>query len=159
MANTITGTVETVSQLIEIPTQSGKSFSKRELTLNCTTYNSQTGEPMENFVKIEFSNDKASLLDSVQPGQRIVVSFTLNGRKYQKRDGTIDYFTSIRGYKIEQPQTRVTTQPGDYKPQQAPPQPVYMQQGYPQQAPQQPYQTYYPNQEPPVYPPQPELPF
>ena len=46
MANTITGTVETVSQLIEIPTQSGKSFSKRELTLNCTTYNSQTGEPM-----------------------------------------------------------------------------------------------------------------
>ena len=154
MANTITGTVETVSQLIEIPTQSGKSFSKRELTLNCTTYNSQTGEPMENFVKIEFSNDKASLLDSVQPGQRIVVSFTLNGRKYQKRDGTIDCFTSIRGYKIEQPQTRVTTQPGDYKPQQAPPQPVYAQ-----QAPQQPYQTYYPNQEPPVYPPQSELPF
>lgn len=154
MANTITGTVETVSQLIEIPTQNGKSFSKRELTLNCTTYNSQTGEPMENYVKVEFNSDKASLLDSVQPGQRIVVSFTLNGRKYQKRDGTIDCFTSIRGYKIEQPQTRVTTQPGEYKPQQAPPQPVY-----PQQAPQQPYPTYYPNQEPPVYPPQPELPF
>lgn len=159
MANTITGTVETVSQLMEIPTQNGKTFSKRELTLNCTTYNSQTGEPMENYVKIEFNSDKASLLDSVQPGQRIVVSFTLNGRKYQKRDGTIDCFTSIRGYKIEQPQTRVTTQPGEYKPQQAPPQPVYTQPGYPQQAPQQPYQTYYPNQEPPAYPPQPELPF
>lgn len=158
MANTITGTVETVSQLIEIPTQNGKTFSKRELTLNCTTYNSQTGEPMENYVKIEFNSDKASLLDSVQPGQRIVVSFTLNGRKYQKRDGTIDCFTSIRGYKIEQPQTRITTQPGEYKPQQAPPQPVYTQ-PYPQQAPQQPYQTYYPNQEPPAYPPQPELPF
>lgn len=158
MANTITGTVETVSQLIEIPTQSGKSFSKRELTLNCTTYNSQTGEPMENYVKIEFNSDKASLLDSVQPGQRIVVSFTLNGRKYQKRDGTIDCFTSIRGYKIEQPRTKVNTQPGEYKPQQAPPQPVYaapQQQSY-----QQPYPTYYPNQqEPPQYPPQSELPF
>lgn len=158
MANTITGTVETVSQLMEIPTQNGKSFSKRELTLNCTTYNSQTGEPMENYVKIEFNSDKASLLDSVQPGQRIVVSFTLNGRKYQKRDGTIDCFTSIRGYKIEEPQKKVKTQPGEYKPQQAPPQPVYPQ-PYPQQAPQQPYPTYYPNQEPPVYPPQPELPF
>lgn len=158
MANTITGTVETVSQLIEIPTQSGKSFSKRELTLNCTTYNSQTGEPMENYVKIEFNSDKASLLDSVQPGQRIVVSFTLNGRKYQKRDGTIDCFTSIRGYKIEEPQKKVKTQPGEYKPQQAPPQPVYaapQQQSY-----QQPYPTYYPNQqEPPQYPPQSELPF
>ena len=143
MANTITGTVETVSQLIEIPTQTGKSFSKRELTLNCTTYNSMTGEPLENYVKIEFNNDKTSLLDNVQPGQRVVVSFTLSGRKYQRRDGVIDCFTSIKGYKIEQPQTRVASQPGEYRQPQAPPQPVY-----PQQAPQQPYPTYYPDQQP-----------
>ena len=158
MANTITGTVESASPLLQIQTQNGKTFEKRELVLNCTVYNSQTGEPMENFVKIEFSGNNVGLLDSVQPGQRIVVSFALNGRKYQKRDGTIDCFTSIRGYKIEQPRTKVNTQPGEYKPQQAPPQPVYAAPQQPSY--QQPYPTYYPNQqEPPQYPPQPELPF
>lgn len=161
MANTITGTVESASPLLQIPTQNGKTFEKRELVLNCTTYNSQTGEPMENFVKIEFTGNNISLLDKVQPGQRIVVSFMLQGRKYQKRDGTMDCFTTIRGYRIEEPQTRVSTQPGEYRPQQAPPKPVYPQatQNHAQQPYQQPYGTYYPNQEPPVFPPQPELPF
>ena len=151
----MTGAVHSVSQVLQVPTQSGKPFEKRELVLNCSTYNSQTGELMENFIKFEFTGDKMVLLNSLQVGQRVVVSFALQGRSYtNKSTGHTDYFTSIRGYKIEQPQTRVTTQPGDYKPQQAPPQPVYAQ-----QAPQQPYQTYYPNQEPPVYPPQSELPF
>ena len=151
----MTGAVHSVSQILQVPTQSGKPFEKRELVLNCSSYNSQTGEPIENYIKFEFTGDKMALLDSLQVGQRIVVSFSLQGRSYtNKSTGHTDYFTSIRGYKIEQPQTRVTTQPGDYKPQQAPPQPVYAQ-----QAPQQPYQTYYPNQEPPVYPPQSELPF
>ena len=156
----MTGAVHSVSQILQVPTQSGKPFEKRELVLNCSSYNSQTGEPIENYIKFEFTGDKMALLDSLQVGQRVVVSFSLQGRSYtNKSTGHTDYFTSIRGYKIEQPQTRVTTQPGEYKPQQAPPQPVYTQPVYPQQAPQQPYQTYYPNQEPPVYPPQSELPF
>lgn len=143
----MTGAVHSVSQILQVPTQNGKTFEKRELVLNCSSYNSQTGEPIENYIKFEFVGEKMSLLDSLQVGQRIVVSFSLQGRSYTNRNtGHTDYFTSIRGYKIEQPQTRVTTQPGDYRQPQAPPQPVYPQQDY--QQPQQPYQTYYPNQQP-----------
>ena len=136
----MTGAVHYVSQVLQVPTQSGKPFEKRELVLNCSSYNSQTGEPIENFIKFEFMGEKMSLLDSLQIGQRIVVSFALQGRSYTNRNtGVTDYFTSIRGYKIEQPQTRVTAQPGEYRQPQTPPQLVYAQ-----QAPQQPYQTYYP---------------
>lgn len=136
----MTGAVHSVSQVLQVPTQSGKPFEKRELVLNCSSYNSQTGEPIENFIKFEFMGEKMSLLDSLQIGQRIVVSFALQGRSYTNRNtGVTDYFTSIRGYKIEQPQTRVATQPGEYRQPQAPPQPVYAQ-----QAPQQPYQQPYP---------------
>ena len=140
----MTGAVHSVSQLLQVPTQSGKPFEKRELVLNCSSYNSQTGEPIENYIKFEFTGDKMALLDSLQVGQRIVVSFSLQGRSYTNRSTNhTDYFTSIRGYKIEQPQTKVASQPGEYRQPQAQPQPVY-----PQQAPQQPYQTYYPDQQP-----------
>ena len=144
----MTGAVHSVSQLLQVPTQTGKPFEKRELVLNCSSYNSQTGEPIENYIKFEFVGDKMSLLDNLQVGQRVVVSFSLQGRSYTNRStGHTDYFTSIRGYKIEQPQTRVASQPGEYRQPQAPPQPVYPQQpAY--QATQQPYQTYYPNPQP-----------
>ena len=147
----MTGAVHSVSQLLQVPTQTGKPFEKRELVLNCSSYNSQTGEPIENYIKFEFVGDKMGLLDNLQVGQRVVVSFALQGRSYTNRStGHTDYFTSIRGYKIEQPQTRVASQPGEYRQPQAPPQPVYPQQpAY--QATQQPYQTYYPqsNDQPP----------
>ena len=147
----MTGAVHSVSQLLQVPTQTGKPFEKRELVLNCSSYNSQTGEPIENYIKFEFVGDKMGLLDNLQVGQRVVVSFSLQGRSYTNRStGHTDYFTSIRGYKIEQPQTRVASQPGEYRQPQAPPQPVYPQQpAY--QAAQQPYQTYYPqsNDQPP----------
>ena len=139
----MTGAVHSVSQLLQVPTQTGKPFEKRELVLNCSSYNSQTGEPIENYIKSEFTGDKMGLLDNLQVGQRVVVSFSLQGRSYTNRQGHTDYFTSIRGYKIEQPQTRVASQPGEYRQPQAPPQPVY-----PQQASQQPYPTYHPNQQP-----------
>ena len=143
----MTGAVHSVSQILQVPTQSGKPFEKRELVLNCSSYNSQTGEPIENYIKFEFMGDKMGLLDNLQVGQRVVVSFSLQGRSYTNRQGHTDYFTSIRGYKIEQPQTRVASQPGEYRQPQAPPQPVYPQQpDY--QATQQPYSTHYPNQQP-----------
>ena len=142
----MTGAVHSVSQILQVPTQSGKPFEKRELVLNCSSYNSQTGELIENYIKFEFVGDKMGLLDNLQVGQRVVVSFALQGRSYTNRQGHTDYFTSIRGYKIEQPQTRVASQPGEYRQPQAPPQPVYPQQpAY--QATQQPYPTYYPNQQ------------
>ena len=147
----MTGAVHSVSQLLQVPTQTGKPFEKRELVLNCSSYNSQTGELIENYIKFEFVGDKMGLLDNLQVGQRVVVSFSLQGRSYTNSStGHTDYFTSIRGYKIEQPQTRVASQPGEYRQPQAPPQPVYPQQpAY--QATQQPYQTYYPqsNDQPP----------
>ena len=151
----MTGAVHSVSQILQVPTQTGKPFEKRELVLNCSSYNSQTGEPIENYIKFEFVGDKMGLLDNLQVGQRVVVSFSLQGRSYTNRSTNhTDYFTSIRGYKIEQPQTRVASQPGEYRQPQAPPQPVYPQQpAY--QAPQQPY----PYQDVPQFPPQPELPF
>lgn len=124
MANTISGKIFSISPLMQIPSQSGAIFEKQELVLDCTSYNSRTGEPYENFAKFDFFGYGLDELKGLQAGQSVTVSFSVNGRRYTTKDGRTDYFMSLRGYKVEEQRTAVTELPGDYKPRQQPPQPV-----------------------------------
>lgn len=79
-----------------------KIFMKRTLVLDCTRFDTYTGERgYDNFPSFEFSGDKCSELDNYKVGQIVSVSFDLQGNKFVDSNGKDRWFTSIRGYKVE----------------------------------------------------------
>lgn len=103
MANTITGRIEQIGPIEQIPYRENTStFKKRELTIDATRFDPYTGQRgFDNFPTFEFTGDKCAELDNFSRGQVVTVYFNLQGNKYQAEDGTLKYFTKIRGYKIE----------------------------------------------------------
>lgn len=102
MANEIYGNIDYIGRTEQIPSKAGGSpFLKREIVIDASSYNSQTGEKYENHPAIEFNGDKCALLDQFQPGQRVRIAFELRGNAWRRQDGTVKYITSVRGYKIE----------------------------------------------------------
>lgn len=64
-------------------------FTKREMVVIV-----EDGKyPQE--INIEFVQDKVSLLDALQPGQEVTVTFDIRGREYNGR-----YFNNLQGWKI-----------------------------------------------------------
>jgi len=64
-------------------------FTKREMVVTV-----EDGRyPQE--INIEFVQDKVSLLDNLQPGQEVTVTFDIRGREYNGR-----YFNNLQGWKI-----------------------------------------------------------
>jgi hypothetical protein len=98
----MTGRIEVIKPTVEITSKDGlRSFKKRELVLDCTRFDPYTGERgIESFPQFEFSGDKCTELDMYKPGQVVTVSFDLQGSRYEK-DGRTEYFTRVRGFKIE----------------------------------------------------------
>lgn len=105
----IYGRVIALSQVQEIPSkEAGKpAMKKRELYLDCTRYDSITGErdERENKPLLEFVGDK--LLEKVaalnlQKGDVVGVKFAIQGTPYKDaNDGKTKVFTAIRCYDIE----------------------------------------------------------
>lgn len=124
MPNTLTGRIDRIGPTVQIPSKDGaRQFTKRELTIDATRFDSYTGERgYDNFPTFEFSGERCAELDHYQPGQLVTVSFDLQGMKYTDRDGTTKYFTRVRGYKIEPKQ--MAAQPAQPTASQ---QPVYNQ--------------------------------
>lgn len=102
MANQISGRVIRVGVTQNIPTKSGVSFVKRELVIDATPFDRYTGErsKFENFPSIQFTGERAKLLDNVAVGQVVTVDFGLNGRPYQRDNGVVDYFTDVVGFRV-----------------------------------------------------------
>lgn len=102
MANQMTGRIYRIGQTKEIPSKDGsKTYQRRELTLDCTRYDSYTGKKLfENLPTFDFGGERCRELDAYKEGDLVTVSFDLQGMKYEK-DGETRYFTSIRGFRIE----------------------------------------------------------
>jgi single-stranded DNA-binding protein len=49
-------------------------------------------------INLEFVQDKVSLLDNLQVGQEVTVTFDIRGREYNGR-----YFNNLQGWKISSP--------------------------------------------------------
>ena len=98
MANTIIGKVLTIGQAVNVSKQ--KEYLKRELVLDCTRYDPMTGEPIENYVSMFFTQRRCEELNGYKAGDMVEVAFFLNGRKYEK-DGQTKYITDIIGLKVE----------------------------------------------------------
>ena len=126
-ANTKSGVVLAVGQPQQIASQkSGKTFVKRSLYLDCTTFDPYTGQrsQYENKLLFEFMENKASLLDNIQVGQVVTVSFDLQGTEITGQDGQMKHFIHVRPFGVE---VRKTQQPQAPQPQYAQQPPQYQQ--------------------------------
>lgn len=145
MANTKSGVVLAVGQPQQLKSKGGKTFTKRSLYVDCTTFDPYTGQrsQYENKIMFDFMESKITLLNNIQVGQVVTISFDLQGSELTEQDGQVKHFTHVRPFKVEVRQTQQPQVPqqvqGSYPPQ------VPQQGGYPQQ------QASYPpqNDEPP----------
>ena len=107
--NQVIGRVIAVSPITEVPSkEQGKpAIKKRELYMDCTTYDPYTGErsQYENKPLLEFGGDK--LVDklgalNLEAGDVVSVSFFIQGTLYKDaQTGKIKVFTAIRTTDIE----------------------------------------------------------
>jgi hypothetical protein len=85
MAYELTGKIK----LIQEPKTFDSGFTKREMVVVV-----EDGKyPQE--INLEFVQDKVALLDALQPGQEVTVSFDIRGREYKGR-----YFNNLQGWKV-----------------------------------------------------------
>ncbi len=85
MAYDLTGTIK----LIQEPQTFASGFTKREMVVTV-----EDGKyPQE--INLEFVQDKVVLLDAVQVGQQVTVTFDIRGREYNGR-----YFNNLQAWRI-----------------------------------------------------------
>jgi len=78
--------------------QVSPTFKKKELVV-------VTDEQYPQSIMIEFTQDKADLLNSFSVGQNVVVSINLGGREWVNPQGETKYFNSIKGWRIAKQDT------------------------------------------------------
>lgn len=90
MSYELTGTITEIYETQQI----SDKFSKREIVVEVPD-GSYT-----QYIKLQFTQDKCSLLDSYAEGQEVKVSFNLSGKPYTK-NGVTQYFTNLQAWRIE----------------------------------------------------------
>ena len=83
----------TIKHIFDTQTVGNNNFQKREMVL-------VTDERYPQTVKIEFVQEKTSLLDQFKPGDDVTVSINIRGREWVNPEGKTIYFTSIQGWRI-----------------------------------------------------------
>lgn len=111
MSNQISGRVIAVSQVQSVAsTDASKApLQKRSIYIDCTRYDSYTGErsQFENKPVLEFTGDKLlekvnPKLDAIRTGDIVTVFFDVQGTSYtDKATGKTKNFTGIRAYDVE----------------------------------------------------------
>ena len=134
--NQVIGRVIALSGITEIPSKdAGKpAIKKRELYMDCTTYDPYTGErsQYENKPLLEFGGDK--LIEklnalNLQAGDVVAVSFFIQGTPYKDQaSGKTKVFTAIRTTDIEVVRKKDAPAPEPQQPAPAPQQPQQPQQ-------------------------------
>ena len=122
--NQIIGRVIAVSDKQVITNQqTGKQTEKRQLYIDCTRYDSLTGEKgYENTPLLEFTHKGLEKLEELvckglKKGDIVTISFDVQGNKWTNADNKMQIITSIRPYDIEL--TRPTQNDGQQQAQQA----------------------------------------
>jgi single-strand DNA-binding protein len=98
VAYDLTGKVKLIQEVMKFDS----GFTKREMVVIV-----EDGKyPQE--INLEFVQDKISLLDNLQEGQEVTVTFDIRGREYNGR-----YFNNLQGWKIATPDDRSASTSGE----------------------------------------------
>jgi hypothetical protein len=78
--------------------QVSDSFRKREFIVEKTE--NQGGMEFTDHIKFQLTQDRCSLIDSINIQDEIKVNFNIRGRRWVK-DGNVSYFTNLEAWRIE----------------------------------------------------------
>ncbi len=87
-------TVEGQIKVIKDTQVVSESFKKREFVLT-----TQDGNYTQDIL-FQLTQDKVSLLDTIQVNERVEIEFNLNGKEWISPDGTSKYFNVLSVWKI-----------------------------------------------------------
>ncbi len=73
------------------------SFKKREFVIEVVN---ERNSEWNDFIKFQLTQDKCSLIDKTEIGEKIKVAFNIRGRKWEK-DGKTNYFSNLEAWKVE----------------------------------------------------------
>lgn len=91
MANTVKGVIHHIGETQSI---GQKGFRKRLVALE------QDNGRYTNYVPIEFTSDDCDLVDDLNVGDEVEVTFHINGRKWQKDPSApVQYFCALQAQK------------------------------------------------------------
>ena len=90
MAETITGRLEAKFDEKEITS----TFRTREFVIGVQK------DTYSDFIKLQLTQDKCSLIDSFNIGEQVEVSINIKGRKWEK-DGKVSYFNTLEAWRIK----------------------------------------------------------
>lgn len=79
--------------------QRTETFKIREFALEKTE--DIGGRTITNYVKFQAIQDKTTIIDKVNIGDEVKVSFNIKGSKWEK-EGKVNYFTNLDAWRIEQ---------------------------------------------------------
>ena len=121
MAFVLIGRIIDVDQQQTIASKSdaSKTFQRRQVYLDCSRYDSITGEQQsENKPLLEFGGKGLDQLNELckqglKKGDLVSIEFAVQGNTYKDAQGNTKNFTGIRPYSIERyiPKTQQTQQP------------------------------------------------
>ncbi len=95
----VQGTIKVIDDTKEY---GSNGFRKREMVLT-------TEEQYPQVLPIEFVQDKTSVLDTYNVGDKVKVSVNLRGREWVSPQGETKYFSSIQGWRIERVQANASS--------------------------------------------------
>lgn len=76
------------------------NFMVREFYLDCSEFNRNTGEKIDNFIKFQLTGSYVDIIDAYPIGSLVVVTFNIRGRIYEK-DGKKGHIQSLNAWKIQ----------------------------------------------------------
>jgi hypothetical protein len=88
-------------------TQVTDRFRKREFVLE-TRENAGTSEFVET-IKFQLTQDRCDLIDNMEAGDDVKVSFNIRGRRWEKNN-QVSYFNNLEAWKIEKTADHVPVQ-------------------------------------------------
>jgi len=86
-----------------------EKFKLQEVYLDSSNYNGMTGEKYENHTLVQVVNDKVDL-SGFKRGDLVDVECHLNGRFFDRQDGSRGFMQSFNAYKFD----KVINTAGDY---------------------------------------------
>lgn len=87
----LTGTVKVLNNTVQV----SEKFSKREFVVTDTS----SMYPQD--IMFQATQDKCSMLDAIQQGDQVEVSFNLRGREWTSPQGEVKYFNTLEAWRIE----------------------------------------------------------
>ena len=93
MSFEISGNLIVKEDVVEI----NASFKKREFVIEVVN---ERNTDWNDFIKFQVTQDRCSLVDPLQVGDNIKVTFNVRGRKWEK-DGKVNYFSNLEAWRIE----------------------------------------------------------